>query len=152
MTTPISFRSDDVDVRRRRAWLPATAAGLMAAAAASGGIGLITGGLELGESVSARLPLHSPVLAGLALLLWVAAPMSLAAAFAIVRSDYAHAAVVGAGSVLVVWIAIEASFIRTFSWLQPVCVAWAIALIALGERIRVTRAPTRRPHSGGEMQ
>jgi hypothetical protein len=39
---------------------------------------------------------------------------------------------VTAGLALVGWIVVEVAFIRTFSWMQPVCAAYGALLAGLG--------------------
>jgi hypothetical protein len=116
-------------VRHRSA---AVAAGVMALAASSGAIGLIGGSLDLGSTVNNRLPLRSPVLGGVALLLIVAVPMALAAVAAWRGAPGAPTLLLLAGTALVSWILVEIAFIRTFAWLQPVCGSYGLLVAALG--------------------
>jgi hypothetical protein len=107
-------------------------AGLMAVAAYAGVVGLMTGVLDMGTLLNGRLPFGSPVLGGLALLVIVALPMTVAAVAAWRGLPWAEAAVVTAGLALVGWIVVEVAFIRTFSWMQPVCAAYGALLAGLG--------------------
>ena len=58
---------------RRRAGVAVFAA-IIAFSAYAGAVGLVSGGLSLGELLTARLPFASPMLGGIALALIVAAP------------------------------------------------------------------------------
>ena len=104
----------------------------MAFWAVAGAVGLIGGGIDLGEPVTSRLPLQSPVLAGLALLAFVAVPMTCAAVAAAHGSRYAGVLLLSAGALLVAWIVAEALIIRTYSWMQPACAAWGVLVAWLG--------------------
>jgi hypothetical protein len=53
--------------------------GLIALSAYAGVVGLLGGGISFGETIDARLPFGSLILAGLALLAFVAVPMTIAA-------------------------------------------------------------------------
>lgn len=124
---------------RMRPWgyavLAAVEAG-MAVAAAAGAVGLVGGGIDFGEPIHSRLPLGSYPLAGVALALLVAVPMGAAAVAAWRRDREAAKWAIVAGAVLVGWIAVEVAFIRTYSWMQPVCLAWGAAVLATGWRMR----------------
>jgi hypothetical protein len=104
----------------------------MAVAAYAGVVGLMTGVLDMGTLLNGRLPLRSPVLGAFALLVIVALPMTVAAVAAWRGLPWADPAVVTAGLALVGWIVVEVAFIRTFSWMQPVCAAYGALLAGLG--------------------
>jgi hypothetical protein len=106
----------------------------MAFWAYAGALGLAAGGLDPGPAVTARLPLGSPVLAGLALLVVVAVPMTLAAVTAWRGSTAAAGLLVLAGAALVLWIAVEVVIIRTYSWMQPTCLGYGLLVVWLGRR------------------
>lgn len=95
-------------------------AGLNALAAGVGAVGLATGLIALGDEIESRLPLASPVVAGLGLAMVVALPLSALTLLAWVGHPAVAPAEVVAGSMLVGWITIEVAFIREFSWLQLV--------------------------------
>jgi uncharacterized membrane protein len=120
----------------RRTALAAVAA-LNAAAALGGAVSLVVGVIDLGPTISYRLPLHSPVLGGLALFVTVACPGALLAALAWRGDRRADAAAVVAGALLVGWIAVQLAFIRSFSWFQPAYAAVGLGLVAAGRH----RAP-----------
>ncbi|MFD8496056.1 hypothetical protein [Amycolatopsis sp. NPDC059657] len=113
-------------------------AGLIAVSAYAGAAGLITGELDLGAVVNGRLPFHSPVFAGIALALAVGLPMTVAAHRAATDVEGYQGATVIAGVMLIGWIVVELAFVRTFSWLQPVCVLAGFALVLAGKPARRT--------------
>lgn len=113
-------------------------AGVCAASAWVGAFGIASGFLPLGEAVSSRLPLHSPIFAAIALGVVVAAPTSVAAMLVWRKHPRAGTAISVAGIVLVGWIGVESFVIRQFSVLQPVCALAGVAMILLGDR-RVAR-------------
>ncbi|GAA1258732.1 hypothetical protein GCM10009657_37380 [Oryzihumus leptocrescens] len=112
----------------------------MAVGAAAGTVGLWAGSIDFGEEITARLPWGSTLLAGTALLVVVALPMTLAAVAAWRGSPRAPELLLLAGLLLVGWIVVEVAFIRSFSWLQPVCAVWGALVAVLGRRDR-GRAP-----------
>jgi len=105
--------------------------GLIALSAYGGVAGLVGGGLSFGETIDARLPYGSLFLGGIALLFFVAAPMTLAAVVSLRDLRHAGDIVMGAGLLLVAWIAIELAFIKSYSWFHPTYLALGI-LVALG--------------------
>ncbi|MDS1115682.1 hypothetical protein RD149_18180 [Gordonia westfalica] len=110
---------------------------LTALLAFAGAIGLVGGGTDFGETVNSRLPLDSPVLAGVALAVFVGVPMAVAAWLVYRRSDDDAVWVsVVAGGWLIGWIVVQLLVLRTFSFMQAVCVGVGIVLIALGSAIR----------------
>jgi hypothetical protein len=114
----------------------------MALAAGAGAVGLIGGGLDLGATVTARLPAGSPRLAGVALAVVVGSPMAAAAVAGVRRSPRAGDLAVLAGTATVGWIAVQVAVIRTFSWLPPACLLYGSVVTALGLLVRrMSRAP-----------
>ncbi|MEO6703013.1 MAG: hypothetical protein ABI140_13405 [Jatrophihabitantaceae bacterium] len=107
-------------------------AALVAASAYGGAFGLIAGLLDLGAVVTARLPLHSPVLGGLALATLVALPFSLLARYAWRGDRRCDRAELVAGLLLVGWILIELAFIRQVTLFHPVYLVIGTALAWLG--------------------
>lgn len=118
----------------------ATLAAVMAVGAAAGALGLWGGSIDFGDEITARLPWGSTVLAGTALLVVVAVPMAVAASAAWRGDPRAPRLLLVAGLLLVGWIVVEVAFIRSFSWLQPVCATWGALVAVLGLRDR-GRAP-----------
>ena len=108
---------------------------VMAIAAWAGAIGLVGGGIDFGpiqETVRQRVPFNSLVFAGLALVLVVAGPMSAAAVASWRGSIGSNELVVTAGLLLVGWILVQLAVVREYFWLQPVCLAYGLAVTALG--------------------
>ncbi|MBW0272790.1 hypothetical protein ATM97_22120 [Nocardia sp. MH4] len=107
-------------------------AGLMATWAFAGAFGLITGAVPLSPASVERIPLHSPILAGVGLALVVGLPMAVVALT--VTDDDTHNAqtTLVAASALIGWILLQLALLREFSWLQPVCLVFAFAVAALG--------------------
>ena len=130
-------------LRARNRWT-GVAAGLMAAAAYAGVIGLAGGSINMGATINQRLPLHSPVLGAGALLAVVALPMTAAAVAAWRGITRAPEIITLAGLALIGWIALEIAIIRTFSWLQPVCAAYGALMVALGWWLAQAQARAQR--------
>ena len=104
---------------------------LLAVGALGGAIGLMSGGIDLGDSTS-KLPFASPVLGGLALLA-INGVLPATVAFGAWRrtawSDVGHLAV-GAG--LIAWIVVQVAFIGFGSWLQATYLLYGVVVLALG--------------------
>jgi drug/metabolite transporter (DMT)-like permease len=118
------------------------ACGLMSATAVAGVVGLVGDGIDLGPTITARLPFHSQVLGGVALAGIVAVPMGAAAVAGWRRSTRTGDFAVLAGTALGGWIVGQVAIIRTFSWMQPVCFAYGVAVAGAGQALR--RRPARR--------
>jgi hypothetical protein len=121
--------------RRAKRWLQigtAALTGIIALSAYAGVVGLVGGAISFGETINARLPFHNLFLAGMALLLAVAAPMTAAAVACIRDLRYASELVIGAGLLLVVWIAVELAFIKSYSWFHPTYLGLAILVLISG--------------------
>jgi hypothetical protein len=106
--------------------------GIIALSAYAGVVGLVGGGISFDEVVDARLPFHSLFLAGIALLFFVAAPMTAAAVACVRDHRYASELVMGAGLLLVAWIAVELAFIKSYSWFHPTYLGLAILVLICG--------------------
>jgi hypothetical protein len=106
--------------------------GLIALSAYAGFVGLVGGWISFGESINARLPYGSLFLAGIVLLFFVAAPMTVAAVIALRGLLHASDIVVGAGLLLVAWIAIELAFIRSYAWFHPTSLALGVLVVLCG--------------------
>ena len=126
----------------------AVTTGIIAFSAYAGVVGLVGGGISFGDTIDARLPFGSLVLAGAALLSIVALPMT-AAAIAAARDTRRSADIVfGAGLLLVAWIAVELAFIKAYSWFHPTYLVAAIAVLGLGWLMNRVPSPTaRQPRS-----
>ena len=105
--------------------------GLISLSAYAGTVGLLGGGISFGEAIDARLPFGSLILAGLALLVIVAVPMSIAAVAAAKATPHRPDLVFAAGGILVVWIGVELAFIKAYSWFHPTYLAAAVAVLGL---------------------
>lgn len=104
----------------------------MAVGAYAGAVGILGGGLDLGQRVTDRLPWESTAVAGAALLACVALPMTGAAVLVWRRSPRASAALAVAGALLAGWIVVQLAIVQTFSWLQPVCFGYGLVVARLG--------------------
>lgn len=127
--------------------LTATVCGTVAVTAYGGAIGLISGGLPLGPGLDSRLPLGSLLVAGLALLGFVAVPMSMATLAALRPHPTTPSRVLLAGIMLVVWIAVELLFLRAYAWLQPLYLLIGAAVVGLAW-VLSRRSLRRRPGRG----
>ena len=116
--------------------LLAVLAALIALSAYGGGAGLISGSLDLGVTATARLPFHSPVIGGLALIAVVAGPSTALTWLAARGHRRTGDASIIAGILLVGWILIELAFIRELSFFQPLYVVLGMLLVRAGTMIR----------------
>lgn len=120
----------------------AVTAGIIAFSAYAGVVGLVGGGISFGETIDARLPFGSLVLAGAALLAIVAVPMTVAAVAAARDTRHSADIVFGAGLLLVAWIAVELAFIKAYSWFHPTYLVAAIVVLGLGWLMNRAASPT----------
>lgn len=118
---------------QRTPWHTACAVlcGTVAVSGYAGVVGLMGGGISFGEPIDARLPFGSLFVAGLAILCFVAVPMSVAAAAAARPGPLTAAIVLAAGELLIAWIAVELAFIQSYSWLQPLYLVGGGVVVAL---------------------
>ncbi|AIJ23143.1 hypothetical protein [Amycolatopsis methanolica] len=128
----LGWRRDE-RLARRRPWLASLTA-LIAVTAWAGAVGLVIGAVDLDATVTARLPFHSTVFAGISLGVLIAVPMTVVTWFAARRDPRTSPAAVVAGTVLIGWIAVEVGIVRTFNVLQPVCVLAGLVLLVAGLR------------------
>jgi hypothetical protein len=126
---------------RLRAAASAFAAAI-AVSAYAGVVGLVGGGITFGDRIDERLPFESHVLAGIALLVFVAVPMTAASLALWRRTPSSVDLLEGAGVVLVVWIAVELAFIRAYSWFHPTYLLIAVVLVVAAMVLRGEEAPT----------
>ncbi|GAB4585640.1 hypothetical protein [Nocardia sp. IFM 10818] len=110
--------------------------GFVAIWALAGALGLVTGVIDLGPTISDRLPFDSPVFGGIALAVVVGLPMTLTAVFAARADARTPELAMLSGGMLICWIIVQVYTIRVFVWLQPVCVALGLAVLALGMTVR----------------
>jgi dienelactone hydrolase len=113
-----------------------------AAAAWGGAVALAAGAIDLGRRLDDRLPLASPVLAGVALALIVAVPLTALAWSAWHGTEHTDELALVAGTALIGWIAVQLVVLRAFSLFQPLYLAIGIALVETSHRIRPS--PPRR--------
>jgi hypothetical protein len=106
-------------------------AGFIALSAYAGSIGMISGLLPVRAPLVERLPFHSPVFGGIALVLIVGLPASFVAV-AWRRHPRTPDAAALAGLLLVGWIAVELAIAREFSVLRVIYGAAGAALMAVG--------------------
>jgi hypothetical protein len=116
--------------RRRR--LLAVAAAVVSASAFGGALGLVTGTLDLGASVTERLPWESAVVGGVALALWVGVPFAVLAVLAWRGSARTGAVAVAAGGLVIGWIVVQVACIRTFSPFQPTYLVVGLGFVGAG--------------------
>jgi peptidoglycan/LPS O-acetylase OafA/YrhL len=116
--------------------------GLIALSACGGVVGLVGGGLSFGATINARLPYGSLFLAGIALLFFVAAPMTIAAVASLRDLRHANDIAFGAALLLVTWIAIELAFIKSYSWFHPTYLGLGILVALCGWLLDRTDRPT----------
>ncbi|MFD7659668.1 hypothetical protein ACFV4N_37320 [Actinosynnema sp. NPDC059797] len=109
-----------------------TVAGFVALNAIAGSIGFLGGGIDMGPAITARFPWHSPVVAGISLLLAIGVPMTAVVVLALRRDRRWSGAAVIAGLLLITWIVVQVVVIRTFSWMQPVSVLAGLIVLVAG--------------------
>jgi hypothetical protein len=109
-----------------------------AALAWFGAVGLVGGGLSFGSELDHRLPWDSRAVAGLALAMAVAIPLSLLAWLAGSGDRRTGLAAVVVGVALVGWIAGQIAVLRALSWFHPTYLAIGLWLVALGMHLRAT--------------
>ncbi len=112
--------------------ISAVVTGVIAATGYLGVLGLLGGSLTFGETINARLPFGSRGIAGVALLIIVAGPMTVATVALLRRTRGSADLMFGAGLLLVAWIAVQLAFIEAYSWFQPTYLALACVVLALG--------------------
>jgi len=122
--------------RTRRRGLAAFA-GLNAAIAWGGAVALTAGGIELGGRLDERLPFDSPVLAGAALALIVAVPLTLLARSAWRGGDRTDDLALLSGTALLAWIVVQLAVLWAFSPFQPIYACVGAYLVGTSHRVRV---------------
>jgi hypothetical protein len=112
--------------------LLAALTGLIATFGYAGALGLMTGSVDLGAAENARLPLHSPVLAGLAEALIVAVPMTVVTRLAVRGDVRTGRAAVVAGALLIVWVVIGITVLHEFTWLDAFLAVAGLVVVLVG--------------------
>ena len=102
--------------------------------ALAGAWGLMSGFIDLGPTVTSRLPWGSPLLAGIALGLLVALPNALLVAVAARQGRHIGLAGMLVGAAMVVWIAVELAYIRDLGFFHPLYVAVGLVMVWAGVR------------------
>jgi hypothetical protein len=117
--------------------------GAVALSGYAGVVGLLGGGISFGDTIDGRLPFGSLFLAGLALLVIVAVPMTVASVAAGRGVRHGADIVFGAGLALVAWIAVKLAFIEAYSWFHPTYLVAAIVVLGLGWLMKRTASPAQ---------
>ena len=118
----------------RRPCLAAFAA-VNAFGAWAGAVGLITGGTDFGEVINDRLPFDSLVLAGVALAIIVAVPLTLLAWSASTAGPKTDELALLVGLLLIGWIVGQVAVIRAFSLFQPAYLAVGASFVTASRRV-----------------
>lgn len=114
--------------------LLAALTGLVATFGYAGALGLITGAVDLGNAVNARLPLHSPMLAGVAAALIVAVPMTVVTRLAVKQDVRTAGAALVSGVLLIGWVVLVVGVVGEFRWLEAVLVVAGLVVALVGLR------------------
>ena len=104
-------------------------------AAWGGALGLISGALSFGDDLDARLPFDSLVLAGIALGLLVAVPLTTLTVAAWVGDPRTDTLSTAVGAMLIGWIGIQVVVLHAFSWFHPSSLVVGVAFVFLGGRL-----------------
>ena len=96
-----------------------------------GGIGLITGWLDVSKSHLEQTPFNSYVIPGLILLFGVGALLMAAAWIVKSNGKYALEASLAAGFMLLGWFSVQIIMIGLFSWLQPILATAGITIAVI---------------------
>ena len=128
------------DTRTSRHTAIAAVAGLNALAAWGGAAALVAGLTDFGDRLNDRLPYDSPVLAGVALAVVVAIPLSMLAAAAWTGHHRTDEWALAAGATLVAWIVLQILVLRSLSVLQAVYLTIGAYFIASSHRLRLGTA------------
>jgi hypothetical protein len=108
---------------------------LLAVGAYAGALGLIMGGVDLGEA-EARLPFGSMAFGGWALLVVNGLVPTVVVIGALQRRAWAPAGHVLVGAALVGWIVVQVGFLGwPPHWLQVLYLAWGGVILGLGRRL-----------------
>jgi uncharacterized protein len=134
-------RASSDNVRPRRPWLASFAA-VNGIAAWAGALGLVFGGTDFGERANHRLPFDSPVVAGLALAIVVAIPLTWLAWSAWTGAERTDDAALIVGAMLIGGIAVQLVVLQAFSLFQPTYVCVGTYFISASHRVRL--GPLRR--------
>ncbi len=126
---------DGTSPHERRRTALAVFAGANAVAAWGGALGLISGALSFGDDLDARLPFDSLVLAGIALGLLVAVPLTTLTVAAWVGDPRTDTLSTAVGAMLIGWIGIQVVVLHAFSWFHPIYLVVGVAFVFIGGRL-----------------
>ena len=126
---------DDTSPHARRRTGLALFAGVNATAAWGGALGLISGALSFGDDLDARLPFDSLVLAGLALGLLIAVPLTTLTVAAWVGDPRTNTLSTAVGAMLIGWIGVQVVVLHAFSWFHPIYLVVGATFVFLGGRL-----------------
>ena len=115
----------------------AALAAVNALAAWGGAVALVTGGTDFGERTNDRLPFASVVLAGVALAVIVALPLTLLAWSAWTGAARTDDVALITGALIVGWIVIQVVVLRAFSLFQPAYLCIGAGFVAASGRARL---------------
>ncbi len=116
-------------------WSLALGESLVAIGAIGGAVAMFSGSIDRGASINRRLPFESPAFGATALLLVVGLPMSVAALSCWRRRRLFPDLAIVSGLLLMAWIAVEMSVIRSFSPLQPTFFLTGLSITICGYRM-----------------
>lgn len=108
---------------------------LLVVGAIGGGVGLITGALDLGDATD-DLPLRSPVLAGIALVTVNGVLPAVVVVGELRRTSWAHTGHTIVGWSLIGWVVLQVAFIGANSPLQLVYAVYGAVIVLLARARR----------------
>ena len=123
--------------RTSRRTAVAAVAAVNALAAWGGAVALVVGVLDFGDVLNDRLPFDSLVLAGIALAVVVAVPLSVLAAAAWTGHPRTEELCLAAGTALIAWIVVQILFLRSVSVLQAVYLGVGSYFVVASHRVRL---------------
>lgn len=123
----------------RRPRVVAGVAGFNALAAWGGAIALLSGATDFGEVATSRLPFESLVLAGAALALIVAVPLTALAWTAWTEGERTAELALLVGVLLIGWILVQIVVLRTYSFFQPMYLGIGAYFVAMSGRVHLGR-------------
>jgi hypothetical protein len=97
----------------------------------AGGIGMMSGGLDLPKEWLDGTPFSDYFIPGLILFVVIGGLMLFAALVIWARNHFSGPVSLVAGSALVIWITVQVILIGYRSWMQPTFLAFGLAVVAL---------------------
>lgn len=98
---------------------------------------MVAGGVDFGERTNDRLPFDSLILAGVALAIVVAAPLTVLAWSAWTGAARTDDLALLVGVMLIGWIAVQVIMLRAFSPFQPAYLCVGVGFVAASKRVRL---------------